>query len=56
MMRLYGGGSLRREIGRRPESIEDIVAGGNGNPIMERCCRWMDLITIGLRAEAPGVC
>ena len=56
MMRRYDVGSWHQETGRRGEKGEDIVGGENVNTMLERWCRWMDLITIGLRAEAPGVC
>jgi hypothetical protein len=55
-MRRYGSGSWSRETGRRDEKREGIVDGENAKPIVERWCRWMVLITIGLREEVLTVC
>jgi hypothetical protein len=56
VMRHYGSGFWNQETGRRDERREGIVDGENVKGIVERWCRWMDLITIGLKAEAPAVC
>jgi hypothetical protein len=55
-MRRYGSGSWNPETGRRDEKREGIVDGESVKAIVERWCRWMVLIMIGLREEAPTVC
>jgi hypothetical protein len=55
-MRRYGSGCWNQETGRRGEKAEGIVNGDNVKAIKESWCRWMVLITIGLREEVPTVC
>jgi hypothetical protein len=55
MMKPYGCGLLRREIGRRTGREEDIVNGGNGGIIMGRKSRWMGLIMTGLKGDGRNV-